>query len=49
MYISFILKPCNLKFGMRVVKTLFYFMKPADYTYYTYLLIFRRLREWVVF
>ena len=34
-YISFILKPCDLKFSMHVVKTLFYFMKPADYTYYT--------------
>ena len=30
---------------MRVVKTLFYFMKPADYTYYTYFLIFRRLKR----
>ena len=27
-------------FGMYVVKILFYFMKPADYTYYTYFLIF---------
>ena len=32
----FILKPCDLKFGMHVVKTLFYFMIPADNTYYTY-------------
>ena len=37
--ISLILQPCNLKFGMHVVKTLFYFMKPADCTYYTYFLI----------
>ena len=38
MYISktFILKPRDLKFGMRVFKTWFYFMKPAVYTYYTY-------------
>ena len=40
MYISFILKPRDLKFGMRVVKTWFYIMKPAVYTYYTYFLIF---------
>ena len=32
-YISFILKPCDLKFGMLLVKTLLYFKKPADYTY----------------
>ena len=35
-----VLKRCDLKFGMHVVKTLFYFMKPTDYTYYTYFLIF---------
>ena len=40
-YISFILKPCDLKFGMHVVKTLLYFMKPADYTYNTYFIIFQ--------
>ena len=28
--------PCDMKFGMDVVKTLFYFMKPADFTNYTY-------------
>ena len=39
-YISFIFKPFDLKFGMHVVKTLLYFMKPADYTYYTYFMIF---------
>ena len=62
-YISFIVKPCNMKFGMHLVKTLFYFtscrymaeyadtalnpkqsinnfVKPADYTYYTYFLFF---------
>ena len=39
--ISFILKPCDLKFGMHVVKTLFFFMKSADNTYYTYFLIFQ--------
>ena len=44
-YVSFILKPCNLKFGMHVVKTYLYFMKPADYTYYTYFLIFKRLKR----
>ena len=27
-------------FSMHVVKILFYFMKPADYTYYTYFFIF---------
>ena len=31
----------DLKFGMHVVKTLFYFVKPADYTYYTYVSIFQ--------
>ena len=39
-YISFILKPCDLKFGMHVVKTLPYFIKAADYTYDTHFLIF---------
>ena len=43
--ISFILKPCDLKFGMHAIKTLFYFMKPADDTYYTYFLIFKRLKR----
>ena len=38
--ISFILKPFDLKLGMHVVKILFYVMKPTDYTYYTYFLIF---------
>ena len=42
-YIIFILKPCALKFGMHVVKTVFYFMKPADYTYYTH--FFRHLKR----
>ena len=42
-YISFILKPVDLKFGMHVVKTLFYFMKPAVYTYF--FLFFRRLKR----
>ena len=40
-FISFISRPCDLKFGMRVVDILFYFMKPADYTDYTYFLIFK--------
>ena len=31
-YVSFILKSCVLKCGMLIVKTLFYFMEPADYT-----------------
>ena len=46
-YISFILKLCDLKFGMHVhvVKTLLYFMKPADYRYYTYFMVFRRLNR----
>ena len=42
--ISFILKSCDLKFGNHVVKTLLFFMKPADYTYYAYF-IFRRLKR----
>ena len=32
-YISFSLKQRDMKFGMHVVKTLLYFMKPTDYTY----------------
>ena len=40
-YISFMFKPCDLKFGMHVVKILFCFMKPADYIYYIYFLIFK--------
>ena len=32
-----------------ILKTLFYFMKPADYTYYTYFFIFKRLKDWIVF
>ena len=50
-YISFILKPCDLKFGMHVVKTLLYFMKPADYTNCTYFFdIFLGVwSEWAVF
>ena len=31
--------PLDFKFGMHVVKELFYFMGPADYTYQTYLWI----------
>ena len=49
-YISFILKPCDLKFGMLLVKTLLYFKKPADYTYYEYFFDFLDVwSEWVVF
>ena len=33
-HIYLILKSCDLKFVMHVVKTLFYFMKPAVYTYF---------------
>ena len=40
MYISFISEPCDLKFGMLVVKTLLYVMNSAYYTYYTYILNF---------
>ena len=45
-YISFILKPWDL-FGMDVVTTSLYFMKPADYTNCTYffLYFFRSLRR----
>ena len=39
MYICVILKHRDVKFGMHVVKTLFYFMKPAEFTYYIYFLI----------
>ena len=35
----------DFKFGMHVVKQLFYFMKPVGYTYSTNLLIFRRLKR----
>ena len=41
--ISLILKPCDLKFDMHAVKTLFYFMKPADYTHTVW--FFRRLKR----
>ena len=44
-FISIILKPCDLKFGMHVVKILFYAMKLADYTYDTNFLIFRSLKR----
>ena len=44
-HISFILKPCDLKFGRHVVKTFLYLLKPADYTYYTYFMVFRRLKR----
>ena len=45
-HVSFISEPFNLKFGMYVVKTLFYYMKPADDTYFTYFfLFFRRLKR----
>ena len=40
-FVSIISKTCNLKFGMLLVKTLLYSMGPADYTYYTYFLIFQ--------
>ena len=45
-YISFIFEPCDLKFGLYVVKTLFYFMKPVDYTYYTHFHTFWFFRRW---
>ena len=32
-YISLILNSCDLKFGMHVFKTLFYFTRSKDYTY----------------
>ena len=50
-YTSFILKPWDLKFGMDVVTTLLYFMKPADYTNCTYFFdIFLGVwGEWAVF
>ena len=45
-YICFILKPCDLKLGMHVLKTLLFLMKSTDYTYYTYFfLFFKRLKR----
>ena len=41
-FISFILKPSDLKFGMHEVKTLFFF-RSLDYVYLTYFYIFQRL------
>ena len=43
-FIAFILKSCNLKFGMHVVKTLFYFIKLAEYTYFFIFIVVRRER-----
>lgn len=37
--ISIILKPSDLKYGIHVFKTLFYFMTPTDYRYQLYFLI----------
>ena len=44
-YISFILKPCDLKFGMHVLKTLLCFMKLTDYTYDILFDFFKRLKR----
>ena len=48
MYIYFILKPCDIK-DMHIVKTLFFFMRPSDFIYNTYFLIFYASSEWVAF
>ena len=40
-YIYFISKPRDLKFGLYVVKTKLYFMKPTDYTHHKYFLMMR--------
>ena len=44
-YISFILKPCDLKFGMHEVKILFYFMKPEIIHITLMFWFFRRLKR----